>query len=142
MSTGPMQGLRVLDFSIALTGPYAAALLADQGAEVIKVERPGIGDIARWVGVSVNGMSSLYLVCNRGKRSIALDIQTPAGAEIARSLASQGGRRDSELSARRDGPVGTWLRAICVPSTPTSSTHRCRDSARWAPTATAAPTTP
>ena len=61
--------MRVLDCSIALTGPYAAALLADQGADVIKVERPGIGDIARWVGVMVNGMSSLYLVCNRGKRS-------------------------------------------------------------------------
>ena len=58
-STGPMQGLKVLDLSIALTGPYAAALLADQGAEVIKVERPGIGDIARFVGVMVNGMSCL-----------------------------------------------------------------------------------
>jgi crotonobetainyl-CoA:carnitine CoA-transferase CaiB-like acyl-CoA transferase len=89
MSIGPMRGLRVVDFSIALTGPYAAAMLADQGAEVIKIERPGIGDIGRWVGVSVNGMSSLYLVCNRGKRSIALDIQTPAGADIARSLAAK-----------------------------------------------------
>ena len=87
--SGPMDGVRVLDISIALTGPYAAALLADQGAEVIKVERPGIGDIARWIGVSVNGMSSLYLVCNRGKRSIAVDLQTPDGAEIVRRLAAQ-----------------------------------------------------
>ena len=47
---GPMEGVRVLDLSIALTGPYAAALLADQGAEVIKVERPGVGDIARGSG--------------------------------------------------------------------------------------------
>ncbi len=86
--TGPMQGLRVLDLSIALTGPYAAALLADQGAEVIKVERPGIGDIARWIGVSVNGMSSLYLVCNRGKRSIVVDMQKPAGADVVRQLAA------------------------------------------------------
>ena len=89
MTTGPMDGIRVLDFSIALTGPYAAALLADQGADVVKVERPGIGDIARWVGVAVNGMSSLYLVCNRGKRSIALDLHTPEGADIARRLASE-----------------------------------------------------
>ena len=88
MTDGPMQGVRVLDFSIALTGPYAAALLADQGAEVIKVERPGIGDIARYVGVSVNGMSSLYLVCNRGKRSIAVDVQTDEGVDIARRLAA------------------------------------------------------
>ena len=84
-----MAGVRVLDLSIALTGPYAAALLADQGASVIKVERPGIGDIARWVGVSVNGMSSLYLVCNRGKRSIAVDIQTPEGVDVVRRLAAE-----------------------------------------------------
>ena len=84
---GPMEGVRVLDLSIALTGPYAAALLADQGAEVIKVERPGGGDIARWIGVSVNGMSSLFLVCNRGKRSIAVDLQRPEGAEIVKELA-------------------------------------------------------
>jgi crotonobetainyl-CoA:carnitine CoA-transferase CaiB-like acyl-CoA transferase len=87
--TGPMDGVRVLDLSIALTGPYAAALLADQGATVVKVERPGIGDIARWVGVSVNGMSSLYLVCNRGKRSIALDLHAPEGVDVLRRLAAR-----------------------------------------------------
>ncbi len=86
---GPMEGVRVLDLSIALTGPYAAALLADQGAEVIKVERPGGGDIARWIGVSVNGMSSLFLVCNRGKRSIAVDLQRPEGVEIVKALAKE-----------------------------------------------------
>jgi crotonobetainyl-CoA:carnitine CoA-transferase CaiB-like acyl-CoA transferase len=89
MTDGPMAGIRVLDISIALTGPYAAALLADQGAQVVKVERPGIGDIARYVGVAVNGMSSLYLVCNRGKRSIAVDMQQPAGADIVRRLAAE-----------------------------------------------------
>ena len=87
-SDGPMAGIRVVDLSIALTGPYAAALLADQGAEVIKVERPGIGDIARWIGVAVNGMSALYLVCNRGKRSIAIDMTTTEGAGIVRRLAA------------------------------------------------------
>ena len=89
MNTGPMAGVRVLDLSIALTGPYAVALLADQGAEVVKVERPGIGDIARWVGVAVNGMSSLFLVCNRGKRSIAVDLQSAEGVAIVRRLAAQ-----------------------------------------------------
>lgn len=87
--TGPYEGLKVLDLSIALTGPYPAALMADQGASVIKVERPGIGDLARWVGVMVNGMSSLYAVCNRGKRSIAVDITTDEGAAIVRELAAQ-----------------------------------------------------
>ncbi|HEV3450128.1 MAG TPA: CoA transferase [Acidimicrobiia bacterium] len=86
---GPLQGVRVLDLSIALTGPYAAALLADQGADVVKVERPGLGDIARWIGVSVNGMSALFQMCNRGKRSIAVDAHDPAGRAIVRGLARQ-----------------------------------------------------
>ena len=85
---GPLAGYRILDFSIALTGPYAAALLADQGAEVVKIERPGIGDLGRWVGVSVNGMSALYFTCNRGKRSIALDLHQPEGVEIALAIAA------------------------------------------------------
>ncbi len=88
MSEGPLAGIRVLDLSIAVTGPYAVSLLADQGAEVIKVERPGIGDIGRYVGVAVNGMSSLFLVCNRGKRSIAVDLQNPEGVAIVRRLAA------------------------------------------------------
>jgi crotonobetainyl-CoA:carnitine CoA-transferase CaiB-like acyl-CoA transferase len=82
--TGPMRGVRIVDFSIALTGPYAGALLADQGASVVKVERPGIGDIARWVGVAVNGISALFQSCNRGKRSIAIDLTREEGRDIAR----------------------------------------------------------
>jgi crotonobetainyl-CoA:carnitine CoA-transferase CaiB-like acyl-CoA transferase len=85
---GPLDGIRILDLSVALTGPYAAALLGDQGAEVIKLERPGLGDIGRWVGVSVNGISALFQASNRGKRSIAVDVQTPDGLAIARELAA------------------------------------------------------
>ena len=96
---GPLQGMRVLDLSIALTGPYAVALLGDQGAEVVKVERPGIGDIGRWVGVSVNGMSALFQMCNRGKRSIAVDVQTPAGRGIVRRLA-----RDADVVVQNFRP--------------------------------------
>lgn len=88
MPDGPLHGIRVLDLSIAATGPYAAALLADQGAEVIKVERPGIGDIARWVGVSVNGTSALFAACNRGKRSIVVDVHTGEGRDVVRRLAA------------------------------------------------------
>jgi crotonobetainyl-CoA:carnitine CoA-transferase CaiB-like acyl-CoA transferase len=91
-ATGPLAGFRVLDLSIAATGPYAAAVLADQGASVIKVERPGIGDLARWVGASHGGVSALFLTCNRGKRSIAVDIATDAGRDIVRALA-----RDSDV---------------------------------------------
>lgn len=86
--SGPMSGIKVLDLSIALTGPYAAALLADQGAEVIKVERPVIGDLARWVGVAVNGMSSLYLVCNRNKRGMVIDLHQADGVALVKELAA------------------------------------------------------
>ena len=86
--TGPMRGIRVLDLAIMLTGPFAAALLADQGAEVIKVERPDFGDLTRHIGARVNGVTALYLVCNRGKRSIAVDAKDPEGAAIIRQLAA------------------------------------------------------
>jgi crotonobetainyl-CoA:carnitine CoA-transferase CaiB-like acyl-CoA transferase len=82
----PLAGIKIVDLSIALTGPYAVALLGDQGADVIKVERPGFGDIGRYVGVSVNGLSALAQMCNRGKRSLALDVHQPAGREILMQL--------------------------------------------------------
>ena len=86
MSAQPLAGIRIVDLSIALTGPYAAALLGDQGAEVIKVERPGFGDIGRYVGVSVNGLSALAQMCNRGKRSFALDVNQAEGRELLLEL--------------------------------------------------------
>lgn len=85
--TGPLTGIRVLDLSIAATGPYAATLLADQGAQVTKVERPGFGDIARYVGVMVGGTSALFHSCNRGKRSVAIDPHTPDGRDLVLALA-------------------------------------------------------
>ncbi|HEX7096016.1 MAG TPA: CaiB/BaiF CoA-transferase family protein [Acidimicrobiales bacterium] len=86
---GPLSGIRVLDLSIAATGPYACALLADQGADVIKVERPGIGDIGRWVGIQVNGISALHQMCNRGKRAIAVALEHDEGRDIVRRLAAR-----------------------------------------------------
>jgi crotonobetainyl-CoA:carnitine CoA-transferase CaiB-like acyl-CoA transferase len=86
--TGPLRGIRVLDLSIAATGPYAAAMMADQGADVIKIERPGVGDIARYIGVQVEGISALYQICNRGKRSVALDLSSEEGRDVAHRLAA------------------------------------------------------
>ena len=86
---GPLSGIRVLELSIALTGPYIGALFADQGADVVKVERPDIGDILRWIGPSVNGLSAVFRVCNRGKKSIAVDVRTEEGREIALELAAR-----------------------------------------------------
>jgi len=84
--TLPLAGIKIVDLSIALTGPYAVALLGDQGAEVVKVERPGFGDIGRYVGVSVNGLSALAQMCNRGKRSLAVDVHQQAGRDIVTQL--------------------------------------------------------
>ncbi len=84
--SGPMDGVKVVDLSIALAGPWAVGMLADQGASVIKVEPPGLGDIGRWVGVAVGGLSAMASVANRGKRSIAVNLQTEEGLTIVRKL--------------------------------------------------------
>jgi crotonobetainyl-CoA:carnitine CoA-transferase CaiB-like acyl-CoA transferase len=86
---GPMKGIRIVDVSIALSGPWSAGILCDQGAEVIKVERPGIGDIGRWVGPAIGGVSALAQIVNRGKRSIAVDMSGEAGRDIVRQLARE-----------------------------------------------------
>lgn len=84
--TGPMDGVKVVDLSIALAGPWAVSILADQGADVIKVEPPGLGDIGRWVGVAVGGLSAMAAIVNRGKRSIAVNLQTDEGRGVVRRL--------------------------------------------------------
>jgi len=86
--TGPLAGVKVLDLSIAATGPYACTLLADQGADVIKVERPGFGDIGRYVGVAHGGISALFHACNRGKRSVTIDPHSPEGRDLVLRLAA------------------------------------------------------
>jgi crotonobetainyl-CoA:carnitine CoA-transferase CaiB-like acyl-CoA transferase len=84
---GPLSGFRVLDLSAVVSGPLTGALLADQGADVIKVERTGDGDIQRHVGSRRNGYSGFFHVLNRGKRSIAVDLGTADGVDIVRRLA-------------------------------------------------------
>ena len=83
---GPLSGFRILDLSRVLSGPVATMLLADQGADVIKVEPPG-GDITRQMGVGRDGMSAGFLNMNRGKRAIALDLKQPRAIEIVKQLA-------------------------------------------------------
>ncbi len=82
----PLSGLRVLDFTRVLAGPYCTALLADLGADVIKVESPA-GDDYRHIGPFVDGESALFLAVNRGKRSIVLDLAQPDDLSIALALA-------------------------------------------------------
>ena len=70
-----------------IAGPWAATMLADQGADVIKVEKPGSGDLFRYVGSNRGGMSGMFHVLNRGKRSLALDLGCEQGAEVFLELA-------------------------------------------------------
>ena len=85
---GPLQGVRIVEMCVAVTGPLAVALLVDQGADAIKVEEPGYGDQGRYVGVVSGGISALFQMCNRGKRSVAVDCTDPRGREIVYGLAA------------------------------------------------------
>jgi len=97
---GPLEGIRVLDFTIAQQGAYATLLMADMGAEVIKVEQPGRGEIGRVLGMDRKRRVSVYfLAVNRGKKSLTLDIKSEKGREIALRLA-----RDCDVVASNFRP--------------------------------------
>jgi crotonobetainyl-CoA:carnitine CoA-transferase CaiB-like acyl-CoA transferase len=85
---GPLEGMRVVDLSTMVSGPMCTQILADQGADVIKVESPG-GDLVRWLGSSKGGMSAWYASTNRGKRAITVDIGRPEGREVVVKLAER-----------------------------------------------------
>ena len=83
----PLQGIKVLDLSRILAGPYCSMLLGDMGADIIKIERPGKGDDTRAFGPPFEkGESAYFLSINRNKRSLTLDIKTPGGREILEKL--------------------------------------------------------
>ena len=89
MSSGPLEGFKVVDLSSVVSGPMASMMLADQGADVIKVEPPGWGDGIRRLGASRNGLSSIYAMINRNKRSLALNFKHPRGKELLIKLVAQ-----------------------------------------------------
>ena len=82
---GPLDGVRILDLTTMVSGPVATMMLADQGADVIKIEAPA-GDIMRQYGVVHRGMSATFLSCNRSKRSLCVDLKTAEGLAIVRNL--------------------------------------------------------
>jgi crotonobetainyl-CoA:carnitine CoA-transferase CaiB-like acyl-CoA transferase len=86
---GPLQGIRVLDFTRVLAGPSAALALADLGAEVLKVEPPGTGDETRTFPPFRNDVSHYFLSINRGKKSIVVDLKTEAGVALVMELAAK-----------------------------------------------------
>ena len=90
----PLEGIKVLDLSRVLAGPWCTQLLADLGAEVVKIERPGSGDDTRhwgppWHGEGDSRVAAYFLSCNRGKKSAAIDFAQPEGAALVRALARQ-----------------------------------------------------
>lgn len=86
-NTGPLQGIKVLDLSVMISGPLAAMMLADQGADVIKVESPGIGDFMRYLGSAKGGMTGIFVNNNRGKRSLVVDLKSEQGVAVLKKLA-------------------------------------------------------
>jgi CoA:oxalate CoA-transferase len=104
--SGPLDGVTVLDIGQLVQGPQAAAMLSDMGADVIKVELPQIGDLARWIFLSESdSRSAYYHACNRGKRSVTLDLRTEAGAGILKEMAK---RVDVLVSNFKPGTLDEW----------------------------------
>lgn len=85
-ASGPLSGVRVIDLTTVVSGPVCTALLADQGASVVKIEPPG-GDITRRT-VGEGEFTAMFVACNRGKRSLALDLKQPSACDLVRRLVS------------------------------------------------------
>ena len=96
----PLEGVRILDLSRLLPGPYCTRLLGDMGAEVIKVEEPGRGDYIRSLPPYVNGVSVVFETLNRGKKSITLNLEARQAKEILNRLVT---RADVFLEGFRPG---------------------------------------
>ncbi|GAA1859190.1 CaiB/BaiF CoA-transferase family protein [Pseudonocardia alni subsp. carboxydivorans] len=102
---GPLEGILVADFSRILAGPYATMLLADMGADVVKVEGPAGDDTRTWTPPERDGEATYYLGINRGKRSIALDLRDPGDLAAARELAR---RADVVIENLRPGGMARF----------------------------------
>ena len=107
---GPLAGIRVLDLTRVVAGPYCTMLLGDFGAEVIKVEEPNGGDELRALGPPFLGEESVFfLSVNRNKKSVTLDLKSDDRQGSSAGAGEFSGRVDRELPARRDGAAGTRL---------------------------------
>ncbi len=102
---GALDGIRVLDLSRALAGPFAAMTLGDMGADVVKIEEPGAGDTTRGFPPFWNGVSTYYLSTNRNKRGVAIDLTTEDGQAVLRAMAS---RADVLIESFRTGAMERW----------------------------------
>jgi crotonobetainyl-CoA:carnitine CoA-transferase CaiB-like acyl-CoA transferase len=112
--SGPLAGFRVIDCGALVAGPLATTLLGDQGAEVIKVEPPGRGDLFRHVGSQRGGLSGTFHVLNRGKRSLALDLGDARGVEVFRALARTADVLVQNLRPGVVDRIGIGYDALCA----------------------------
>jgi crotonobetainyl-CoA:carnitine CoA-transferase CaiB-like acyl-CoA transferase len=83
---GPLDGVRVVDVTTMISGPIATRILGDQGADVVKVEAPGVGDLVRVMGASRDGLSATFATANRNKRSVVIDLKQAEGVRLLRQL--------------------------------------------------------
>ena len=110
-AVGALSGVRVLDVSRMIAAPFAAMCLGDMGAEVIKIERAGVGDDTRHFGpFDEHGESPYYAAFNRNKRSVALDLSSPTGVTVVRRLALEWA--DVVIENFKDGTLERWNLAL------------------------------
>ncbi len=105
MSSGPLEGVRVLELGNFIAAPTAGRLLAEFGAEVVKIERPGVGDELRRWRLHEGDTSLLFRLMGRNKRSVTLDLRTPEGRDVALRLAAAS---DVVLENFRPGTLERW----------------------------------
>ncbi|SVC77671.1 uncharacterized protein METZ01_LOCUS330525, partial [marine metagenome] len=84
--SGPLAGYRIIDVTQMLSGPMATMMLGDQGADVIKIEPPGMGDLTRALGGKSRGLSPFFSTLNRNKRSVVLNLKDEKGVELLKEL--------------------------------------------------------
>jgi crotonobetainyl-CoA:carnitine CoA-transferase CaiB-like acyl-CoA transferase len=112
---GPLVGMKVVELAHIMAGPACGMMLADMGADVIKVEKPDGDDSRRFLPPAINGESAAYLMMNRNKRGIALNLKDADAVAVLRSLLAQRRRGDRKLPARHHGTLGCPTRACARP---------------------------
>jgi crotonobetainyl-CoA:carnitine CoA-transferase CaiB-like acyl-CoA transferase len=108
----PLEGVTVVALEHAVAAPFASRQLADLGARVIKIERPGVGDFARGYDKTVHGMSSFFVWANRGKESLSLDLKHPDAADILQQLLGEADVLIQNLAPGAAGRLGLGFDAL------------------------------